>query len=369
MVCRHATALRHAAQVRSRVRGSSHGIKRAAAASTLARGDLALGTTQETNMCNAINDGMRIAMETDERTCVFGEDVGFGGVFRCTVGLQDSFGKSRVFNTPLCEQGIVGFAVGMAAQGWSPIAEIQFADYIFPAFDQITNEAAKMRFRSGGMFDSGGLTIRTPYGAVGHGGLYHSQSPESYFTQTPGLKVVVPRDPFTAKGLLIASIRDKNPVVFLEPKMLYRSSVCEVPVGDYEIPLSQADVVQEGNDVTVVGWGAQVRVLAEACDAVAQSDGISCELIDLQTLLPWDAETVEASVNKTGRLLISHEAPITGGFGAEIAARVTDKCFLSLEAPVKRVCGYDTPFPLIHEQYYVPSVLRCADGIRDLMEF
>ena len=164
-------------------------------------------------MCNAINDGMRIAMETDERTCVFGEDVGFGGVFRCTVGLQDSFGKSRVFNTPLCEQGIVGFAVGMAAQGWSPIAEIQFADYIFPAFDQITNEAAKMRFRSGGMFDAGGLTIRTPYGAVGHGGLYHSQSPESYFTQTPGLKVVVPRDPFTAKGLLLASIRDKNPVV------------------------------------------------------------------------------------------------------------------------------------------------------------
>jgi len=226
-----------------------------------------------------------------------------------------------------------------------------------------------MRFRSGGMFDSGGLTIRTPYGAVGHGGLYHSQSPESYFTQTPGLKVVVPRDPFTAKGLLIASIRDKNPVVFLEPKMLYRSSVCEVPVGDYEIPLSQADVVQEGSDVTVVGWGAQMRVLAEACEAVAQSDGISCELIDLQTLLPWDAETVEASVNKTGRLLISHEAPITGGFGAEIVARVTDKCFLSLEAPVKRVCGYDTPFPLIHEKFYVPSVLRCAEGIRDLMEF
>jgi 2-oxoisovalerate dehydrogenase E1 component beta subunit len=187
----------------------------AAAASTLAarRGDAALGATAETNMCNAINDGMRVAMETDERSCVFGEDVGFGGVFRCTVGLQESFGKSRVFNTPLCEQGIVGFAVGMAAQGWTPIAEIQFADYIFPAFDQITNEAAKMRFRSGGMFDSAGLTIRTPYGAVGHGGLYHSQSPESYFTQTPGLKVVVPRDPFTAKGLLIASIRDKNPVV------------------------------------------------------------------------------------------------------------------------------------------------------------
>ena len=181
------------------------------AARPLARGEL--DGTQETNMCNAINDAMRVAMQTDDRTCVFGEDVGFGGVFRCTVDLQDSFGKPRVFNTPLCEQGIIGFAIGMAAQGWTPIAEIQFADYIFPAFDQITNEAAKMRFRSGGMFDSAGLTIRTPYGAVGHGGLYHSQSPESYFTQTPGLKVVVPRDPFTAKGLLIASIRDKNPVV------------------------------------------------------------------------------------------------------------------------------------------------------------
>jgi 2-oxoisovalerate dehydrogenase E1 component beta subunit len=157
--------------------------------------------------------------------------------------------------------------------------------------------------------------------------------------------------------------------IFLEPKMLYRSSVCEVPTGDYEIPLSQAEIVQEGSDVTVVGWGAQMRVLAEACDAVAQSDGISCELIDLQTLLPWDTETVEASVNKTGRLLISHEAPVTGGFGAEIAARITDKCFLRLEAPVKRVCGYDTPFPLVHEAYYVPSALRCSEGIRDLMEF
>ena len=179
-----------------------------------------LGPTEETNMCNAINAAMRAAMTEDEKAVVFGEDVGFGGVFRCTVNLLEEFKKERVFNTPLCEQGIVGFAIGMAAQGWTPIAEIQFADYIFPAFDQITNEAAKMRFRSGGMFDSGGLTIRTPYGAVGHGGLYHSQSPESYFTQTPGLKVVVPRDPFTAKGLLIAAIRDKNPVIFLEPKML-----------------------------------------------------------------------------------------------------------------------------------------------------
>ena len=289
----------------------------------------------------------------------------------------------------------------MANQGHRPVAEIQFADYIFPAFDQITNEAAKTRFRSGrwarptsillhsvsvrqpyfvafeafsvfgcvrSQFNAGGLTIRAPYGAVGHGGLYHSQSPEAYFTHTPGLKVVVPRNPFAAKGLLLASIRDDNPVIFLEPKILYRSSVCDVPIGDYECELSRADVVREGTDVTVIGWGAQMRVLEEACDQAAEVR-ISCELIDLQTLLPWDYDTVLASVSKTGRCLISHEAPITSGFGAEISAKIMEGCFLSLEAPVKRVCGYDTPFPLVHEKFYVPTALRVLDGLQDLVEY
>jgi len=274
-----------------------------------------------------------------------------------------------VLNTPLCEQGIAGFAIGMAAQGHRPVAEIQFADYIFPAFDQITNEAAKTRFRSGGMFDAGGLTIRAPYGAVGHGGLYHSQSPEAYFTHTPGLKVVVPRNPYTAKGLLLASIRDNNPVIFLEPKMLYRTSSCEVPIGDFTVPLSQAEIVRQGSDVTLVGWGAQMRVLEQAAAEAEEAHGISCELVDLQTLLPWDYPTLCESVCKTGRLLVSHEAPVTSGFGAEISAKVMEECFLHLEAPVKRVCGYDTPFPLVHEKFYVPTVLRIVEGIKELVNY
>ena len=213
------------------------------------------------NLFTAINDAMRIALETDPRAIVFGEDVGFGGVFRCTVDLREKFGAHRVFNTPLCEQGIAGFGIGYAAMGGTAIAEIQFADYIFPAADQIINEAAKYRYRSGGQFDCGGLTIRTPYGAVGHGGLYHSQSPEAYFTHTPGLVVVMPRSPVTAKGLLLSCIRERNPCVFFEPKALYRAAVEEVPEGDFTIPLRVAEIVQAGTDITLVGWGAQVHVL------------------------------------------------------------------------------------------------------------
>ncbi|EPS60890.1 hypothetical protein M569_13911, partial [Genlisea aurea] len=275
------------------------------------------------------------------RSFVFGEDVGFGGVFRCTTGLADRFGKHRVFNTPLCEQGIAGFAIGLAAMGNRAIAEIQFADYIFPAFDQIVNEAAKFRYRSGNQFNCGGLTIRAPYGAVGHGGHYHSQSPEAFFCHVPGIKVVIPRSPKQAKGLLLSSIRDPNPIVFFEPKasqvsvanpkyifqMLYRLAVEDVPEDDYMLPLSEAEVIREGSDITLVGWGAQLSVMEQACDE-AEKDGICCELIDLKTLIPWDKETVEASVNKTGRLLISHEAPVTGGFGAEVAASIAQRCFL-----------------------------------------
>ncbi|XP_058105884.1 2-oxoisovalerate dehydrogenase subunit beta 1, mitochondrial-like isoform X1 [Magnolia sinica] len=324
-----------------------------------------------TNLFSAINQALHIALETDPRAYVFGEDVSFGGVFRCTTGLADKFGKSRVFNTPLCEQGIVGFGIGLAAMGNRVIAEIQFADYIFPAFDQLVNEAAKFRYRSGNQFNCGGLTIRSPYGAVGHGGHYHSQSPEAFFCHVPGLKVVIPRSPLQAKGLLLACIRDPNPVVFFEPKWLYRLAVEEVPENDYMLPLSQAEVIREGNDITLVGWGAQLAVMEQAC-ADAAKDGISCELIDLRTLIPWDKETVESSVRKTGKLLVSHEAPVTGGFGAEISASIAERCFsrvLQLEAPVARICGLDIPFPLVFEPFYVPTKNKILDAIKATVNY
>ena len=320
-------------------------------------------------MFQAINKAMGIAMETDESALLFGEDVAFGGVFRCSLGLRERFGSSRVFNTPLTEQGIAGFAAGAAAMGTTCIAEIQFADYIFPAFDQIVNEIAKYRYRSGGMFNVGGVTIRAPCGAVGHGGLYHSQSPEAYFAHTPGLKVVVPRGPAQAKGLLLASIRDRNPVIFLEPKALYRSAVELVPTGDYEIPLGQAQVVREGSDVTVVGWGAQLYTLEKAIAQVEGQRGASCELIDLRTILPWDMATILASVKKTGRLVIAHEAPLTGGFAAEIAATIQERALFDLKAPIQRVCGWDTPFGLVYEPFYMPNVARCTMALNTVLDY
>ena len=229
------------------------------------------GPRERMNLFTALNDGMRTALAKDETTIIFGEDVGFGGVFRCTVDLREEFGEHRVFNAPLSEQGIAGFGIGYATMGRTAIAEIQFADYIFPAFDQIVNEAAKYRYRSGDIFDCGGLTIRAPYGAVGHGGHYHSQSPEGYFAHTPGLKVVMCRDPIQAKGLLLASIRDPNPVIFLEPKALYRASVADVPVDDYMLPLEKAEIVQGGTDVTVIGWGAQTHVRKKKAIVVGMS--------------------------------------------------------------------------------------------------
>lgn len=321
------------------------------------------------NLVQAINSALYLALETDPKAIIFGEDVGFGGVFRATVDLQERFGKHRVFNTPLCEQGIAGFGIGVAAEGGTAIAEIQFADYIYPAIDQICNEAAKYRFRSGGQFNVGGLTIRAPCGAVGHGGLYHSQSPEAYFTHTPGLVVVCPRSPAQAKGLLLASIRRNDPVVFFEPKSLYRSATEEVPVGDFELPLDKAEVMEEGSDVTVIGYGAQLKVLEKACARARAELGVKPELVDLRTLLPWDSETVFASVRKTGRCIVSHEAPITCGFGAEVVASIQQNCFLHLEAPVTRVCGLDTPFPLSHEKIYLPDVTRCFDAIAHVTSF
>ncbi|EFJ52066.1 hypothetical protein VOLCADRAFT_56472 [Volvox carteri f. nagariensis] len=321
------------------------------------------------NLCNAVNDALTVALDTNDRAYVFGEDVSFGGVFRCTVGLLERFGKDRVFNTPLSEQGIVGFGIGLAAMGHTAVAEIQFADYIFPAFDQLVNEAAKYRYRSGGTFNCGGLTVRAPYGAVGHGGHYHSQSPEAVFTHVPGLKVVIPSSPAEAKGLLLSSIRAPDPVVFFEPKMMYRTAVEDVPEGDYEVPLGVARVVVEGGDVTLVGWGQQVLVLEQAAAQLRKADDISCEVIDLRTLAPWDFETVCASVSKTGRLVVAHEAPLTGGFGAEVAATVAERCFTVLESPPVRCCGVDTPFPLIMEPVYLPGVARVMDAVRGVVHF
>jgi len=321
------------------------------------------------NLLQAVNNALDIAMDKDSKVVCFGEDVGhFGGVFRATSRLQEKYGKNRCFNTPLTEQGIIGFANGLASGGHKAIAEIQFADYIFPAFDQIVNEAAKFRYRSGNEFNVGGLTIRSPYGGGIHGGLYHSQSPEAYFTGTPGLKVVIPRNPYQAKGLLLASIRDDNPVIFFEPKRLYRASTGEVPEEDYELPIGKADVMQEGSDITVLGWGAQMEVLEKAVE-MAAADGISCELIDLRTLMPWDVETVSRSVQKTGRLLISHEAPLSGGFAGEIAATIQDTSFLYLEAPIARVTGLDTPFPLAHDKEYMPDHLKNYEAIKRSVSF
>jgi len=328
-----------------------------------------MGETEKMTLLAAITNAMDISMATDPTTIIFGEDVAFGGVFRCTVGLQDKYGKDRVFNTPLCEQGIAGFGIGAAVAGATAIAEIQFGDYIFPAFDQLVNEAAKYRYRSGNLFDCGSLTVRATWGAVGHGALYHSQSPEAYFAHTPGLKVVVPRGPVMAKGLLLSCIRDKNPCIFFEPKILYRSAVENVPIKDYELPLGKADIVVPGDDVTLIGWGTQVHVLREVAQLAQEKLGVSCEVIDLVSILPWDEETVFESAKKTGRVIVTHEAPLTSGFGAELASSIQEKCFLNLEAPVQRVCGHDTPFPLIFEPFYLPDKWRCFDAVKKIIDF
>lgn len=321
------------------------------------------------NMLQAVNHALILAMEENERVMVLGEDVGhFGGVFRATSNLQQTFGKARCFNTPITEQGIIGFATGLAAQGSTPVAEIQFADYIFPAFDQIINETAKFRYRSGGQFSCGSLTIRTPFGGGIAGGHYHSQSPEAFFAHIPGIKVVIPSNPYQAKGLLLASIRDDNPVLFMEPKRLYRASVGEVPEGDYELELGKAKLIKKGTHITLVAWGAQVEIIEKAA-VMAEEQGISCEIIDLVSILPWDAEKVCQSVSNTGRLLINHEAPETAGFAAEITTKVQQECFLNLESPICRVCGLDTPYPLAHEKEYMPDHLKTFEAIIRTVNF
>ncbi len=330
------------------------------------------------NMIQAVNDALRIELKRDPRVVVLGEDVGkFGGVFRATAGLFEEFGENRVIDTPLSEGGIVGTAIGMALYGMRPVPEIQFSDFIFPAFDQIVNELAKFRYRSGGQYPAP-LTLRTPCGGGIKGGHYHSQSPEAYFIHTAGLKVVCPSNPVDAKGLLLASIRDDDPVIFFEPKRIYRGTIgpagkpepwgLDVPEGDYTVPLGAANVVRQGTSVTVLGWGA---MLHEAVNAArhAEKEGVDCEVIDLRTLWPVDVETIVASVKRTGRLIVVHEAPRTCGFGAELIALVNERAFEYLEAPPVRVTGWDTPFPYTLEMDYLPLAPRILTAILETARF
>ncbi len=326
------------------------------------------------NMVQAINDALRLEMKRNDRMVVLGEDVGrVGGVFRVTQGLWDEFGDDRVIDTPLSEGGILGTAVGMALYGLVPVPEIQFADFIFPGYDQIVSELAKMRWRSGGEY-SAKMVVRTPVGGGIRGGLYHSQSPESLFIHVAGLKVVCPSNPYDAKGLLLAAIRDPDPVLFFEPKRIYRAARGEVPEGDYVVPLSKAKVVREvdaahaGRAVTILAWGAMLYEAIAAADKAAEQ-GIQCEIVDLRTLWPVDIDTIVASVKKTGRVVVVHEAPKTCGFGAELIALVNEKCFLSLEAPPVRVTGFDTPFPYTLEMDYLPLAHRILPAITETARY
>jgi len=313
-------------------------------------------------LLQAVNDGLRTAMRADKDVLVFGEDVGpKGGVFLATEGLTKEFGEERCFDTPLSEDGIVGAAIGMALNGLKPVAEIQFQDFIFPAFDQIVSEAAKFRYRSGGQFTCP-MVIRTPYGGGIRGGLYHSQSGEAYFCHTPGLKVVIPSTPHDAKGLLIAAINDPDPVLFLEPKALYRAVKGEVPEGSYTVDLSTLRTVREGRNVTVFCYGAMVPVCQKAADKAAEK-GVECLVIDLRTLLPLDEEGVLEAAKQTGRVVVVHEAPRFCGYGGEISALIAENCIEYMEAPIVRVTGFDTPFPNTLEHHYMPDERRVLDAI------
>lgn len=321
----------------------------------------------EMNMIQALNQTLHQQFAKDERLISFGEDAGyFGGVFRVTDGLQQKFGVERSFDTPLAEQGIVGFAIGVAQKGLKPICEIQFADYIFPAYDQIVNELAKMRYRTGNQY-SAALVIRTPYGGGIKGGHYHSQSPEAQFLHTPGLLVVVPSGPYDAKGLLTSSIQANDPVLFLEPKRIYRSIKEEVPEEEYSIPLGQAEIARRGKEVTLIGWGAQHHQNMAAAKELEGS--IDVEVLNLRTLNPLDLDAIIASVQKTGRCVVAHEAPRTQGFGAEIAALIQEHCFLHLEAPVSRCCGLDTPFPHTLEHEYLPDAYKVKQALIETVAY
>ncbi len=331
-------------------------------------------------MIQALRSAMDVMLERDPDVVVFGQDVGyFGGVFRCTEGLQTKYGRQRVFDAPISEGGIVGSAIGMAAYGLRPVVEVQFADYFYPASDQIVSEAARLRYRSAGDFTAP-ITIRMPCGGGIYGGQTHSQSPEALFTHVCGLRTVMPSNPYDAKGLLIAAIENDDPVIFLEPKRLYNGPfdghhdrpvvpwsqhpASEVPEGHYTVPLDSAAVVRPGAQVTVLTYGTMVFV----CEAAAAESGIDAEIIDLRCLWPLDLDTLVASVRKTGRCVIVHEATRTSGFGAELVALVQEHCFYHLEAPIERVTGWDTPYPHALEWAYFPGPDRVAAALRRVTE-
>ena len=332
------------------------------------------------NMIQALNSALDIMLGEDPNVLVFGEDVGyFGGVFRVTEGLQKKHGLTRCFDTPIGESGLVAAGIGMGVYGLRPVIEIQFADYIYPAYDQIVSEAARIRYRSGGDFHVP-ITIRTPYGGGIYGGQTHSQSPEALFTHVTGLKTVIPSNPRDAKGLLISAIEDDDPVIFLEPKRLYngpfdghhdqpvqpwsKHKLSEVPDGRYAVPLGEAAIVRPGSAVTVLTYGTMVHVAI----AAAEEAGIDAEVIDLRTLIPVDIKAIIRSVEKTGRCVVAHEATLTCGYGAELCALVQEHCFYHLEAPIQRVAGWDTPYPHAFEWDYFPGPGRVAEGLRRALE-
>jgi 2-oxoisovalerate dehydrogenase E1 component beta subunit len=332
------------------------------------------------NMIQALNSALDVMMAKDPNVLSFGEDAGyFGGVFRVTDGLQKKHGLTRSFDAPISEGGIVAAAIGMGTYGLRPVVEVQFADYIYPGFDQIVSEAARIRYRSAGDFTVP-ITIRTPYGGGIFGGQTHSQSPEALFAHVAGIKTVIPSTPYDAKGLLIAAIEDDDPVIFLEPKRIYNGpfsgyhdkpvqawskfAEAEVPEGHYTVPLGKAAVVREGSAVTIIAYGTMVHV----AKAAAEDSGIDAEVIDVRTIVPLDIDTIAASVKKTGRCVILHEATRTSGFGAEIAAQVQETCFYHLEAPIERVTGWDTPYPHAFEWQYFPGPARVVDAMRRTMK-
>ena len=332
------------------------------------------------NMIEAIRSGLDIMMDKDPSVVLMGEDIGyFGGVFRCTDGLQRKYGEHRVIDAPISEGGIIGAAIGMGVNGLRPVPEIQFADYIYPGFDQIVSELARLRYRSSGEFFSP-VTIRTPCGGGIRGGQTHSQSPEAIFAHVSGIKIVMPSNPYDAKGLLISSIESDDPIVVFEPKRIYNGPFDgdpekpavswashpkgEVPEGHYTVPIGEAEIIREGNELTIITYGTLVHV----AEAAADETGVDCEIIDIRTISPLDTDTLAASVNKTGRCIIAHEATRFGGFGAEIAARVQKDCFYNLEAPISRIAGWDTPYPHAFEWQYFPGKKRLTAGIRSMME-
>ena len=332
------------------------------------------------NMIESIRSALDVMMDKDPSVVLMGEDVGyFGGVFRCTDGLQRKYGEHRVIDAPIAEGGIIGTAIGMGVNGLRPVPEIQFADYIYPGFDQIVSELARLRYRSSGEFFSP-VTIRTPCGGGIRGGQTHSQSPEAIFAHVSGIKIIMPSNPYDAKGLLISSIESDDPVVFFEPKRIYNGPFDgdpekpavswashpkgEVPDGYYTVPLAEAEIVQTGEELTIITYGTLVHVAQAAAEAV----GVDAEIIDIRSISPLDVDALVTSVNKTGRCIIAHEATRFGGFGAELAARVQKDCFYNLEAPIGRIAGWDTPYPHAFEWQYFPGKKRMIAGIKNMME-